>query len=297
MAITEAQRQFRSHRLGSSDASRVMAGDWLSLWREKTGRTDRPMLDFVPAVQIGIATEHLHARFYTRHTGIACYPADTESWVHPEHDFLVAHLDFLTWQDRFGLHTGRPDTVLEAKFCASPQTDEELAERYYWQLLHQMMVAGFGRSVLSILRPSGYSCIEVPFDAERAAELLETERAFWWHVEQDMPPGDPLPVTPPPFETLKVVDMSFHNAFAAHAGTLAARRPDVVAYREAERELKALMPDDARIAYVPAADGLSGVYLSRSKDGKLSLKFGSVPKKHVAAAEPWMPDWLAEAAE
>lgn len=297
MAITQEQRRFRARRIGSSDAVRIMAGDWQALWAEKTGREEPPCLDFVPAVQIGIATEHLHARFYTRKTGIACYPADAESYVHAEHEGIVAHLDFLTWSESGGLFHGRPDTVLEAKFCAGMRSDEELAEQYYWQLQHQMAVVGLNRSVLSILRPSGYSWIEVPYDEARAAELLRAELAFLWHVEQDVEPGDPLPSPPPSFETLRVLDMSCHNAFAAQAGTLASRRADMQAYREAEQELKALMPRDARIAYVPQGGGLPGVYLSRARDGKLSLKFGDIPKRHREAACPWLPDWEAEAAD
>lgn len=295
MAISAEQREFRSNRIGSSDATRIMAGDWHALWLEKTGRAEPATLDFVPAVQIGVATEHLHARFYTRHTGIACYPADAETWIHPTHETLVAHLDFLTWSEPAGPFAGRPDTILEAKYCASPRSDAELAERYYWQLQHQMAVSGFTRAVLSILRPSSYSFLEVEHDAARTAVLVESEFAFWWHVERDVPPGDPLPVEPPAFETLGVVDMSLHNEFAAHAATLAARRADMHAYKEAERELKALMPDDARVAYMPGRDGQPGVYLSRARDGKLSLRFGSLPRRHAAAARPWLPDWSAAA--
>ncbi|WP_207479747.1 YqaJ viral recombinase family protein [Arenibaculum pallidiluteum] len=298
MAISAAQRRLRADKIGSSDARRIMDGRWKELWREKTGRAEPPCLDFVPAVQIGVATEPLHARFFTRATGIGCYPADAETYVHPRYDFLVAHLDFLTWRDPVGPFTDAPDTVLEAKFCGGPQLDEELAETYFWQLQHQMMVSGLGRSVLSILRPSGYSWIEVPFDEAQANALLETELAFWWHVEQDEEPGDPLPVEAPPVEAARILDMTFHNEFADHAVTLMANRKGVQAYKEAEAELKALMPPEARIAYVPPAAGEAGLYLLRARDGRVSLRFGGLPRRYAGRSQVWGPDLpAAEAAE
>jgi predicted phage-related endonuclease len=299
MAISAEQRRLRSRRLGSSDAGRVMAGDWRALWLEKTGRAERPSLDFVPAVQIGVATEHLHARFFTRATGIGCYPADAETYVHPRHDFVVAHLDFLTWREAVGpFMEDPPDTVLEAKFCGGPQLDEDLAETHFWQLQHQMMTAGLRHSVLSILRPSGYSWIEVPFDEARANLLLETELAFWWHVEEDVEPGDPLPVEAPAIEGARILDMSFHNEFSDRAGTLLSSRSAWQAYKEAEVGIKALMPEEARIAYVPPASGADGLYLLRSRDGRLTLRFGPLPRKYHGRAEVWGPGLAApEAAE
>jgi predicted phage-related endonuclease len=247
----------------------------------------------VPAVQIGIATEHLHARFYSQRTGIGCVPAGDRSYVHPEHDFIVAHLDFLTWFEPPAGEDLPPDTVLEAKFHGGYKSEEELAEQYYWQLQHQLLVSGFRHSVLSILRPTGYSVVRVERSEEHLTTLLETLRAFWWHVENDFEPEDPLAVEPPDLDAMRVVDMSLHNRFATLAGVLVESRPGMAAFRAAEAELKALMPEDARVAFVPpsALDGgeHDGLVVSRSRDGRLSLKFGAVPKKHRARSEPWLP--------
>jgi len=288
MALSAEQHALRAGRLGSSDAPRLMAGRWREVWEEKTGRVEPRNLDFVAAVQIGIATEPLHARFYSQRTGIGCLPAGDRSYVHPEHDFIVAHLDFLTWREAPAGEDLPPDTILEAKFHGGYKTEEELAEQYYWQLQHQMLVGGFRQSVLSILRPSGYSLVRVERSEAHLATLLETLRAFWWHVENDFEPQDPLAVEPPDLDGMRVVDMSLHNRFASLAGVLVESRAGMAAFRAAEAELKALMPEDARVAFVPpgAHDGLT---VSRSRDGRLSMKFGAVPKKHRAKSEPWLP--------
>jgi predicted phage-related endonuclease len=288
MALTAEQHTLRAGRLGSSDSPRLMAGRWREVWEEKTGRAERPNLDLVPAVQIGIATEPLHARFYSHRTGIGCIPAGDRSFIHPEHEFIVAHIDFLTWREAPVDDDAPPDTVLEAKFHGGYKTEEELAEQYYWQVQHQMLVGGFQHSVLSILRPTGYSVIQVGRSEEHLATLLETLRAFWWHVENDFEPSDPLAVEPPDFDALRVVDMSLHNRFSSLAGVLVESRSSMLAFRSAETELKALVPEDARVAYVPPGEH-DGLVLSRSRDGRLSMKFGAVPKKHRERSEPWLP--------
>ncbi|HYE51548.1 MAG TPA: YqaJ viral recombinase family protein [Azospirillaceae bacterium] len=296
MAIDQTQREYRSRRIGSSDAVRIMAGDWRDVWLEKTGRTAPADLDFVAAVQIGIATEHLHPRFWQRRTGIGSFPA-RDTAVHPEYGWLVAHPDFLTWREAPLDPFAPPDTILEAKFCGSPKDDSELAEQYYWQIQHQLLVTGLKQAVLSILRPGGYSWVDVPGSAADQALLLETLKAFWWHVETDTEPGDPLPVAAPDLEEQRIVDMSLHNAFAAHAGTLLTCRGNWTAYRQAEAELKSLMPDDVRVAYIAlevSESGAEGLFLSRSRDGRLSLRFGHPPSRHLRRAELWMPPEAAE---
>lgn len=289
MAITDKQRAGRRHGIGSSDARRIMEGDWLSLWLEKTDRTAPDDLDFVPAVQIGVATEGLHPRFWERRTGLPAIPASDRTHVHPAHPWLLCHPDFLTWSRPPLSPDDAPDTILEAKFCGAPKSDAELAEQYFWQVQHQMLVTGLDNAVLSILRPSAYGWIAVPADPARQAVLLATAAAFWWHVENDVEPGDPLPVPAPDLETLRVLDMSRHNGFASHAATLRVTRAAWTAYRTAEVELKSLMPEEAAIAFVPADGDGDAVCLARSKDGRLSLRFGSPPPRHAARATPWEP--------
>ena len=292
LAIDDKQRAFRARRIGSSDAGRIMGGRWQEVWLEKTGRAQPDNLDFIPAVQIGVVTEPLHARFWQRRTGIGCFPA-TDTCVHPEFPWMVANLDFLTWSQPPLDPFAAPDTILEAKFCGAPKDDHELVDQYYWQLQHQMLVTGLTRSVLSILRPSSYGWVPVPSRASDQANLLETLKAFWWHVETDTEPGDPLPAHVPDLEEQRVVDMSQHNAFAVHAATLLTCREGWLAYKQAEAELKTLVPDDVRCCHISLEtvpeSGVSSLHVSRSKDGKLSLRFGRPPEKHLRRSEYWSP--------
>lgn len=290
MAISQEQKALRAGRIGSSDALRIMDGRWREVWLEKTGRAAAPDLEMVPVVQIGVATEHLHARFYAHRTGLPCHPAGERSYVHPDHAFLVAHLDFLTWQSAPADPATPADTVLEAKFHAGFKSDEELAGQYYWQVQHQMLVGGLRHGVLSVLRPSSYSFCAIDRDDADMDRLLETLKAFWWHVENDVEPVDPSAVPAPDFERLRVLNMAGHNAFTSLSGILVEGRADYQAFREAEAALKALMPAEARIAYVPPDTHSGGVVLSRSRDGRVTIRFGDLPRKYWNKAEPWLPE-------
>lgn len=286
MAITDAQRAARAGRIGSSDTTRIMAGDWVALWREKTGRAEPATLDLVAAVQIGIATEHLHPRFVEHATGLRCVAAE-DTWVHPEHDWMIAHPDFLTWEGEDG--EGPPDTVVEAKFTGGFQSDAELAQRYHWQLQHQLAVMGLERGLLSILRPTGHAILRVRRNADDVERLLETLGAFWWHVANDVEPSDPMPVDAPAYETRRVVDMARHNRFVSLAAVLVEQRSTAVAVKEAEAALKALMPADARIAFFAGEEPGRGLYLARDREGRLSLRYGAPPRRALDTAEPWQP--------
>lgn len=297
MAITEAQRVLRAGRVGSSDATRVMAGDWLSLWREKTGRAEAETLDFVAAVQIGIATEHLHPRFVERATGVPCVAAE-RTWSHPEQDWMIAHPDFLSWEslqqsaqapDLLAPDLLAPDLLVEAKFTAGFQTDAELAQRYHWQLQHQFAVTGMRRGLLSILRPSGHSLVRVERQDSEVERLIGTLSAFWWHVVNDVEPGDPLSQDAPRYETGRVVDMSRHNRFASLAALLVEQRGAALAVREAETALKSLMPADARVAFVAGDRPGSELHLARDREGRLSLRYGAPPRRALDMAESWAP--------
>ncbi|HYG90864.1 MAG TPA: YqaJ viral recombinase family protein [Azospirillum sp.] len=279
MAITEQQKALRARRIGSSDAGRVMAGDWLALWREKTGRAEPANLDLVAAVQIGIATEHLHPRFIEHATGVPCVAAG-ETYAHAGYEWLVAHPDFLTWD---GVPAGTPDTLIEAKFSGGFQSDADLAHRYHWQLQHQFLATGWERGLLSILRPSGHSLVRVRRSEIDCERLLSTLQAFWWYVANDVEPSDPMPVDAPEYETLRVVDMARHNRFVSLAAVLVERRPMALEAREAEAALKALMPADAKVAFV------AGLYLARDREGRLSLRYGAPPKRALDRAELWEP--------
>jgi hypothetical protein len=56
-----------------------------------------------------------------------------------------------------------------------------------------------------------------------------------------------------------------------------------------------MMPPKARVAFVPPSDpSARGIVLSRSRDGKLSLRIGDLPRKYRNRSETWMPEPSSE---
>lgn len=295
--LSDAQRQARARRIGASDARRIMAGEWLEVWQEKTGRRAEEDLSQNILVQIGIATEPLHARLFTERTGIPVVDGGFKTFTHQTFGWACAHPDFLTWGEH---HYDYPewDCLLEAKFNAGFQTIEEVAEYNYWQLAHQMWVTERRRAVLSLIQPrkDGYSWLTLERDEDRIDQLVRTLQQFWWHVETDtQPQGQGAFIEPPRFERMRVLDMSMNNHFATMGGIIIDNRAAVEASKAAESAIKADMPADANVVFLPPREGKPGLYLSKDKTGKISLRIGDVPAKHRKLAEPWRPQ--AEAGE
>lgn len=288
MPITDKQRTERSQYIGGSDARKLMSGAWLEVWQEKTARRQPEDLSQNVLVQIGIATEALHPQFYALKTGrrVVEVPDTQRSF---DHAYIAANLDFATYSAASG---DTWDIPIEAKFNAGFATLEDSLEYNFWQIQHQLLVTGCDEAVLSLIQPrrDGYSFATVGRDAGRIQQLLETIHAFWWYVENDEPPGQAEFVAAPTVARQKVLDMSLNNSFVNLASIVLEHRDAVKASKDAESEVKATMPEDAQLCYLPARDGKPGFLLSRDKAGKISMKFGDLPKTHARRSTLWFPD-------
>jgi predicted phage-related endonuclease len=81
--------------IGGSDARIIVGSDeaaLLRLWREKRGEVDPEDLSGNLIVQLGLATEKLHRRWYQANTGRVV--TDVQQWVrHPTLRWMAATLD------------------------------------------------------------------------------------------------------------------------------------------------------------------------------------------------------------
>ena len=59
--------------IGGSDMRRIMEGDWISLWEEKTGRTKSADLSDVLPVQLGSFTEQFNINWFQQQTDKEVY--------------------------------------------------------------------------------------------------------------------------------------------------------------------------------------------------------------------------------
>ncbi|HEX4411004.1 MAG TPA: YqaJ viral recombinase family protein [Xanthobacteraceae bacterium] len=247
--------------IGGSDTRTIMGEDQdalLRLWREKRGEVEPEDLSRNLIVQLGSATEDLNRRWYELNTGEVI--VDIQRHVrHPAVRWMGATLD--------GRVQGS-DAVFESKFMLPWSFSEEAATaKYTPQLQHNMWVVAARTAVLSIINGGG-KWLEIVVHADPLYQhlLITAERKFWRCVETGEAPAL-FGVEPPKprIEAIRIVDMSSSNAWAELAGIFARSRSAFLEHEEAKRELKGLMPGDAKEAIG------HGVRAKRSKAGAVSF--------------------------
>jgi predicted phage-related endonuclease len=188
--LTLEQLAERKKGIGGSDASRVMSGDWLSLWREKTGRAEPEDLSGILAVQMGTCTEDLNHRWFERVTGREVLERSMP-FVSADYPFMRMNADGITTTKQ-----GHP-AYWDAKHVG--RLDEATVLRYSPQMTHCCTILGLDWWVLSVFIGNGkHEIVEQQIDEMYQASLIARERAFWRHVEADTEPQDEVtPVAPP----------------------------------------------------------------------------------------------------
>jgi len=158
--------------------------------------------------------------------------------------------------------------VFEAKFMLPWSFSEEAAaEKYMAQVQHNMWVTHLRTSVLSIITGGGkWVEITIPMDPLYLSVLVSAEKKFWRCVQSGEPPHLVNAEPPRPrIEAICIVDMSASNSWAEFAALFRNTRGAFLDHERAKRELKALMPEDAREAIG------HGVKAKRSKSGAVSF--------------------------
>jgi predicted phage-related endonuclease len=247
--------------IGGSDARIIMSGDeeaLIRLWREKRGESEPEDLGGNLVVQLGVATEALNRTWYERNTGRLV--TDVQRWArHPEHRWMAATLDGFI-ED--------VDAVFEAKIMLPWSFSEEAAAvKHMAQLQHNMWVVNARTAALSIITGGGkWIEMAIPADPLYQHFLITAERRFWRCVETGDTPR-PYGVEPSGLRAaaIRIVDMSGSNSWAQFAAVFCGTRSAFLDHERAKSELKALMPEDAKVA------SGHGVRAKRSKSGAVSF--------------------------
>ena len=169
--------------------------------------------------------------------------------------------------------------VFEAKFMLPWSFSEEAAAaKYMPQLQHNMWVVAARSAVLSVITGGG-KWVEIKTNADPLYQhlIITAERKFWRCVEGGEPPAL-FSVEPPkpPYQAVRIVDMTASNAWAEFAGVFARTRGAHAEHEQAKSELKALVPEDAMQAVG------HGVRAKRSKSGAVSFDFVGEGNGHAA---------------
>ena len=259
MSLTlEHSAEWHANRLtgiGGSDAKRIMAGDWFSLWEEKTGRAEGDDLSNILPVQMGSFTEPLNLFWFSKQTGLKVETHDREQ-RHKTHKFMRCELD--GW-------SGAP---VEAKHVNHFTSDEKVVSNYYPQMQHQMAIVDSSMLYLSVLfGNSRWAYFEVARDDDYIATLIERETAFWQHVTEDTPPVDPnAEGVNIALDDMRTVDMSGNNEWASSAHVWQENEAAKKTFDTTTKAIKAMVEPDVKLA------SGHGIVAKRSKSGAISIR-------------------------
>ena len=268
MSLTREQRAAREGKLTASRVGVLMNGGdeaLYDLWRELTGDPSHVPADLsdVWAVQLGSLTESLNLDWYARKTGHAPTRRG-EVVTSKERPWAACTLD--GWDAAYGGTDPPVRAVIECKHVGGFETLETVIARYMPQVHWQMYVSRAEIAVLSIIEGAREPVLEeVPLDPDYLAELLRRADEFWRCVASLTPPVAPPPVAPPLPAAARTIDMSGNNLWGAFAADWLDNRDAAVAFRTAEKEIKALVPGDARLVTG------HGIQAKRSRNGALRI--------------------------
>jgi predicted phage-related endonuclease len=271
-AMNEKINKGKRQGIGASDASKIMNGDWVPLWEERTGRREPDDLSDILPVMMGLATERFHRDWYAKRTGRKVIPPRGVA-IHLNNSYMRCS------PDGFTSHENMPDIegLLELKHVHPFTKPQTLMDRYYPQLQHQMEVCGMDFNVLSVLfGNSDWQNYLVKRDDPYIIEMMHMQSTFWSYVVADKrpPESEELPSVREQIkptsgmieDATKEYDMVDSNAWSHNANEWLVCKKAAESVKGYADALKELIPTDARRAFG------RGVSITRSKAGKLTLK-------------------------
>jgi predicted phage-related endonuclease len=257
--LTHVQLDARKGKLTASRIACLMTGDApkiMDIYLEMIGEKLRDDLSHVWPVRLGIATESLQLDWYEERSA-STVSRRGDVVVHNRHDWAACTLD--GWDEIL-------NCPVEVKHVGGREPLEVVIDRYQPQLQWQMEVTGATQCVLSVIMGANVPIVEyIDRDADYAAEMVKRGAQFMACVAARCVPVvlEPLPA---PADASRIYDMSRNNSWGSEAFIWRENKPAADRCRDAEKILKALVPDDAKKCH-----GYN-IQITRDRAGRLSLR-------------------------
>ena len=249
--------------IGGSDCVQIMQGNWLPLWRVKTGFDEPEDLSDNIAVQMGIWTESFNLRWFEKQYD--CSVKERQFEMHSVKGKVPckATIDG-TWQG----------AVIEAKHTNAYNSMEKVIEYYMPQVqfyIHMLAVANgscHGAHLSVIFGNNKWESAFVSADNDYFDSMWAVVSDFWSYVESNTPPPEASGIKPLNTDKIAVDNMvkrdaNRDNQFIMSANDYINNQVSAGAFESAKKDLKAMVGDNEREVY---SDILS---IKRSKNGAL----------------------------
>jgi len=262
--------------LGGSDMNRIMRGEWIALWEEKTGKAEPTDLSNVLAVQLGINTEHFNKRWF----GQQYSSEDSETIVAAHKGQGWGVTTEMNWEgvplkgtvDGHILVDRRfTDEIIECKHTYETNSMENCLALYMPQMQFYMWLHQAKGCYLSVIFGNRkWAAVYVQKDWDYINKMKVHITEFWRHVTEDTRPFGDNEVPPVSIDKIKVDGMTKRDASADNE--FMSRCHDYIAYKDsaklfesAKSDLRDMVGDDEREVY---CDLLA---IKRDKRGSLRI--------------------------
>ena len=258
MSLTAEQIAARKGKLTASRVACLMTGDAekiMRLYREMIGEEVPEDLSHVWPVRLGEATEQLQLDWYEEHGSAVSRRGEVV--IHPKYTWAAATLD--GWDDALLC-------PIEVKNVGGREPLEVLIDRYQPQTQWQMECTSATQCAFSVIMGANAPVVEyIERAADYAAEMVKRGQQLMALVAKRVPPVALDPVAPPADAT-KIYDMQGNNTWAAAGADWATTREAKAKNTEAEKILKAMVPDDAKKCFG------HGIQITRDRANRMSLR-------------------------
>ena len=258
----------RKNTIGGSDATRIMKGDWYNLYNEIKGFKEAENLEWKVSVCIGKATEALNRKFFEHESGMK---VSTYRWSDAQ------FLDKADWRhasyDGICLTPTNNWVPLECKHTYPTNNINKVAETYYAQLHHYMLVSSIDFIYLSVFFGNfEYQYCKVSKDKKYMKELIEQTNKFKKMLDDNTIPSRDVEE----HKNIKSIvlddmisidnDKKKNNQFTSLATEWCSTKDTHDLHKDLGKQLKQIVPNNCRFA------SGSGLQIARNKANHLSIR-------------------------
>lgn len=245
--------------IGGSDCVKIMQGNWLELWKVKTGREESADLSRNLAVRMGMWTEDFNLKWFEDERNVTVTGQQTEFKADVGGIPVVGTVDGML--DR---------NIVECKHTNSFNKMSNVIQYYMPQLQLYMHIADVDGAYLSVIfGNSEWDSVHVKRDEDYFNSMWAVVSDFWGYVQRD---EEPVGVSTPVLDQNSIAvdemvmrDASRDNAFVDAAITYINGYEHNRVFENAKKDLKAMVADNEREVY---CDQLT---IRRDKRGSLRI--------------------------
>lgn len=182
MGLSEHDVSIRDTAIWSTEAGMIAEGKAGEVYLQKTGQKEKPNLDDIEAVQMGIHMQEPIMRIAAGRWGWEFKDADY-TLRHPKHEWLASHFDYISADGK---------TLFEVKNLGSHQRNkygddgtEMISAKYRAQCLHEQIVHEGVENIVLVVLFGGQELCHFPqnFTALEAEAHIRAMAEFWAMVQ------------------------------------------------------------------------------------------------------------------